>query len=659
MRDLLDALETIQTNKKKPMDVKKELNKKPAVMKALSLEDEHVDEVLSSKGRANLRKMISDFERMAEEMNLSQEAMDAVAMGLDQIMADVQEIEGVSENKTMDEDKFDGYKIHRLGELQKKVDEVAKDIRLLGKTDSVEYATGAGDLTDQITTMNKAVMMLQDVIERANSIVPDPMHGKTESKVDEDPKSTFGGGDISYDQFKKGQPGKPAMGFSRQSLEKEINDWVKKYEDFTGVNGDSLPEGYLEATLKTGIMSDAYDQDEYMAFNKKMGYENDGEWKPEDYKNFMLSSPNTKGMFDEIAAIQNKYGIDEEGVNDIMGYFDKMENRNIKDHNESQIDEGTFKQAQIEIQDWAEKYNKFKGTNADPLAHGYLQAMLNTGIMSDAYEENEVEAFNKMKGYGANSNDAEWAEGDHEDFTDNKSGVSPITAGMFSTIGKILGKYGLEDDDVNDALGYFEAKGITRGTGKKDLEKSLDKLYGPKKGIKRKDETINSEVQEMETTKKDTVEVAVEDLARVLELAGLGKETLKAEAKMDAHSADMEKHIPMISKMRDELMDKGMEPEDAFDKACDKYGFDPDDVSEYMDKKNEATEEATIEAPNEVELDEYSNSPDEHYSDADTQLNKLSGGINGPKKQFKKEYPGDNPLAVDLEQKLAKMLSDM
>ena len=544
MRDLLDALETIQTNKKKPMDVKKELNKKPAVMKALSLEDENVDEVLSGKGRANLRKMISDFERMAEEMNLSQEAMDAVAMGLDQIMADVQEIEGVSENKTpgdshynkekakelakkdgkdperlthgelmsyiekaekMDEDKFDGYKIHRLGELQKKVDEVAKDIRLLGKTDSIEYATGAGDLTDQITTMNKAVMMLQDVIERANSIVPDPMHGKTES----------------------------------------------------------------------------------------------------------------------------------------------------------QVDEGAFKQAQIEIQDWAEKYNKFKGTNADPLAHGYLQAMLNTGIMSDAYEENEVEAFNKMKGYGADSNDAEWAEGDHEDFTDNKSGVSPITAGMFSTIGKILGKYGLEDDDVNDALGYFESKGITRGTGKKDLDKSLDKLYGPKKGIKRKDETINSEEQEMETTKKDTVEVAVEDLARVLELAGLGKETLKAEAEMDAHSADMEKHIPMISKMRDELMDKGMEPEDAFDKACDKYGFDPDDVSEYMDKKNEATEEATTEAPNEVELDEYSNSPDEHYSDADTQLNKLSGGINGPKKQFKKEFPGDNPLAVDLEQKLAKMLSDM
>ena len=71
---------------------------------------------------------------------------------------------------------------------------------------------------------------------------------------------------------------------------------------------------------------------------------------------------------------------------------------------------------------------------------------------------------------------------------------------MFSTIGN-SGKYGLEDDDRNDALGYFESKGITRGTGKKDLDKSLDKLY-TKKGIKEKDETINSEEQEMETTQK-------------------------------------------------------------------------------------------------------------------------------------------------------------
>ena len=66
----------------------------------------------------------------------------------------------------------------------------------------------------------------------------------------------------------------------------------------------------------------------------------------------------------------------------------------------------------------------------------------------------------------------------------------------------------------------------------------------------------------------------------------LGPEDLMKEADMDAHSADMEKHIPLITKMRADLVDKGMEPEDAFDHACEKFGFDPYDVEEYMAKKD-------------------------------------------------------------------------
>ena len=67
-------------------------------MKALSLKTKTLMK-FDGKGRAN-PKMISDFERMAEEMTLLK-TLDAVAMGLDQIMADVQEIEGVSENKAV------------------------------------------------------------------------------------------------------------------------------------------------------------------------------------------------------------------------------------------------------------------------------------------------------------------------------------------------------------------------------------------------------------------------------------------------------------------------------------------------------------------------------------------------------------------------------
>ena len=124
--------------------------------------------------------------------------------------------------------------------------------------------------------------------------------------------------------------------------------------------------------------------------------------------------------------------------------------KEIADMNESQVDEGKMKQAQIEVQDWADKFNKYKGTNADDLADGYFQAMLNSGIMSDAYEENEVQAFNKMKGYPTDEIDGSWEDGDYEDFTENKSGVSPITAAMFDEIGEILYKYNLEDEDARE-----------------------------------------------------------------------------------------------------------------------------------------------------------------------------------------------------------------
>ena len=58
-------------------------------------------------------------------------------------------------------------------------------------------------------------------------------------------------------------------------------------------------------------------------------------------------------------------------------------------------------------------------------------------------------------------------------------------------------------------------KEITRGTGKKDLEKSLDKLYGPKKGEK-KEETIE-EAPTMDTTQ----------LITLLKNAGLTEEQIK------------------------------------------------------------------------------------------------------------------------------------
>ena len=117
---------------------------------------------------------------------------------------------------------------------------------------------------------------------------------------------------------------------------------------------------------------------------------------------------------------------------------------------DNQTNEGPKEQAQMEVEDWFEKFNEYKGTNGDDLAQGWIRATLDSGIMADAYEENEVIKFNKMKGYPTDELDASWQQGDHQDFTSNKSGVSPITAKMFLTINAIMKQYGLDEEDVDN-----------------------------------------------------------------------------------------------------------------------------------------------------------------------------------------------------------------
>ena len=50
--------------------------------------------------------------------------------------------------------------------------------------------------------------------------------------------------------------------------------------------------------------------------------------------------------------------------------------------------------------------------------------------------------------------------------------------------------------------------------------------------------------------------------------------------------ADIDKVAPKINKMKMDLVDGGMEPEDAHDEACEKYGVDPEDYDKYLEFKS-------------------------------------------------------------------------
>ena len=74
-----------------------------------------------------------------------------------------------------------------------------------------------------------------------------------------------------------------------------------------------------------------------------------------------------------------------------------------------------------------------------------------------------------------------------------------------------------------------------------------------------------------------------------------------------------------------------------------------------MDKMRDLVQKSQEEPAEE----DFANTPDEKNQDTDFMLNKMSGGLNRQKQQVRKEYPGDNPLAVEdtiSEEELANSL---
>ena len=55
--------------------------------------------------------------------------------------------------------------------------------------------------------------------------------------------------------------------------------------------------------------------------------------------------------------------------------------------------------------------------------------------------------------------------------------------------------------------------------------------------------------------------------------------------------------------------------------------------------------------------EEYANEPNPEVSDVEYMTKDLAGGLNKPKKQFKKEYPGDNPMTME-EARAAELMAE-
>ena len=149
----------------------------------------------------------------------------------------------------------------------------------------------------------------------------------------------------------------------------------------------------------------------------------------------------------------------------------------------------------------------------------------------------------------------------------------------------------------------------------------------------------------------DAINGSEEDEAGI---AGEGKmmkkETVKEAIQISTDSPEEASMMMQILKLA------GVQPVDAkmigADEPKDEPEMDTDDAAGSMDM---ARMRDIVKKPEDEKQEEtFANEPEEKVSDVDTLVNVHSGGANAQKIQYKKEYPGDNPMAVAKEDQITE-----
>ena len=104
--------------------------------------------------------------------------------------------------------------------------------------------------------------------------------------------------------------------------ESAIHAWANKYERYIGVNGDTLPEGWLEYQLDTGIPSDSIETGEYDNYVEKHGEKAGYDLGMDVVRDNPDEFPITNAFMDDLFDIMGGLGEEEaEEVNKVLGHF--------------------------------------------------------------------------------------------------------------------------------------------------------------------------------------------------------------------------------------------------------------------------------------------------------------------------------------------------
>ena len=202
---------------------------------------------------------------------------------------------------------------------------------------------------------------------------------------------------------------------------------------------------------------------------------------------------------------------------------------------------------------------------------------------------------------------------------------------------------------VKDAVDNVERtnpKAVTEGGMKDYLHDEAEKLS--------RDEFIKKHGKSMagfyDAINGDPDDVPA-DVDTMMNLEGkeeMKKETVKESIQISADTPEEAGMMMQILKLA------GVKPVDAkmIGAQDDDPEHDHDDATGSMDM---ARMRDIVKKPEDEKQEEtFANEPEEKVSDIDTLVNVHSGGANAQKVQYKKEYPGDNPMAVAKEDKITE-----
>jgi len=195
--------------------------------------------------------------------------------------------------------------------------------------------------------------------------------------------------------------------------ESALRAWYDKYSKYEGNNADELPAGMLKAYIDTGILTDGVEINEFQKAVEAIGGDRD-EVEQELFANpekFAKMLPITHAMQEDFKKIMGVSEIDEDNCreaakilgDDVVGFgiaeddeqdMDALK-RNIQAQDKEVADAEARLRARAEKVDknklkaWYDKYSKYESNNYDNLVWGMIKAWTDTGILTDAYEENE------------------------------------------------------------------------------------------------------------------------------------------------------------------------------------------------------------------------------------------------------------------------------